>query len=78
MIVFTITNDVTDEVYVGTTTVSIEERWNQYQEAAKLDHTAARLYKDIRDFGAKSFSLSEYAAAYDREDLKDLLKKLVY
>ena len=72
MIVFTITNDVTDEVYVGTTTVSIEERWNQYQEAAKLDHTAARLYKDIRDFGAKSFSLSEYAAAYDREDLKDL------
>jgi len=72
LIVFTITNDVTDEVYVGTTKVSIEERWKQYQEAAKLDHTAARLYKDIRDFGAKSFSVSEYAVAFDREDQKDL------
>ena len=72
MIVFTITNDVTDEVYVGTTIDSVEERWKQYQEAAALDHTAARLFKDIRDFGAKSFSPTEYAVAFDREDLKDL------
>lgn len=72
LIVFTITNDVTDEVYVGTTKDSVEERWKQYQEAAQLDHTAARLFKDIRDFGAKSFTASEYAVAFDREDLKDL------
>ena len=72
MIVFTITNDVTDEVYVGTTKDSVEERWKQYQEAAKLDHTAARLFKDIRDFGAEKFTVSEFAAAYDREDLKDM------
>lgn len=72
MIVFTITNDVTDEVYVGTTKDSVEERWKQYQEAAKLDHTAARLFKDIRDFGAEKFTISEFAAAYDREDLKDM------
>jgi hypothetical protein len=75
LIVFTITNDVTDEVYVGTTKDSVEERWKQYQEAAALDHTAARLFKDIRDFGAKSFSPSEYAVAYDREDLKDLFEE---
>lgn len=75
MIVFTITNDVTDEVYVGTTKDSVEERWQQYQEAAKLDHTAARLFKDIRDFGAKSFTASEYAVAFDREDLKDLFEE---
>ncbi len=72
MIVFTLTNDVTDEVYVGTTKDSVDERWKQYQEAAKLDHTATRLFKDIRDFGAKSFTASEYAVAFDREDLKDL------
>ena len=77
MIVFTITNNVTDEVYVGTTNVSVEERWMQYQEAAKLDHTAARLFKDIRDFGAKSFSTTEYAVAYDREDLKDLFDEAI-
>jgi hypothetical protein len=75
LIVFTITNDVTDEVYVGTTKDSVEERWKQYQEAAQLDHTAARLFKDIRDFGAKSFTASEYAVAFDREDLKDLFEE---
>ncbi len=75
MIVFTITNEVTDEVYVGTTKDSVDERWKQYQEAAKLDHTAARLFKDIRDFGAKSFTPAEYAVAYDREDLKDLFEE---
>ena len=75
LIVFIITNDVTDEVYVGTTRDSVEERWKQYQEAAELDHTAARLFKDIRDFGAKSFTPSEYAVAFDREDLKDLIEE---
>ena len=75
LIVFIITNDVTDEVYVGTTKDSVEERWKQYQEAAALDHTAARLFKDIRDFGAKSFTPSEYAVAFDREDLKDLFEE---
>ncbi|MEH6450124.1 MAG: GIY-YIG nuclease family protein [Oleispira sp.] len=75
LIVFTITNDVTDEVYVGTTKDSVDERWKQYQEAAELDHTAARLFKDIRDFGVKSFTPSEYAVAFDREDLKDLFEE---
>jgi hypothetical protein len=75
LIVFTITNDVTDEVYVGTTKDSVDERWKQYQEAAALDHTAARLFKDIRDFGAKSFTPAEYAVAFDREDLKDLFEE---
>ncbi len=75
MIVFTLTNDVTDEVFVGTTKDSVEERWKQYQDAAKLDHTAARLFKDIRDYGADKFTISEYAAAYDREDLKDMFEE---
>ena len=77
MIVFTLTNDITDEVYVGTTKISVEERWKQYQEAAKLDHTAARLFKDIRDFGADKFTASEYAVAYDREDLKDMFEEAI-
>lgn len=72
LIVFTITNDVTDEVYVGTTKDSVEERWQQYQESAIIDHKAARLFKDIRDFGAKNFTVTEYAVAYDREDMKDM------
>lgn len=62
-------------MYVGTTKISVEERWKQYQEAAKLDHTAARLFKDIRDFGADKFTASEYAVAYDREDLKDMFEE---
>jgi hypothetical protein len=75
LIVFIITNNVTNEVYVGTTKDSVAERWQQYQEAVELDPTAARLFKDIRDFGAKSFTPSEYAVAFDREDLKDLFEE---
>jgi hypothetical protein len=75
LIVFIITNNVTNEVYVGTTKDSVEERWKHYQQAAELDPTAARLFKDIRDFGAKSFTPSEYAVAFDREDLKDLFEE---
>lgn len=75
MIVFTIINDVTDEAYIGTTKDSVENRWLQYQEAAKQDQTSARLFKDIRDFGAEKFTVSEYSVAYDREDLKDMFEE---
>ena len=71
MIVFTITNTVTDEVFVGTTKDSAEERWKQFVTAHTQD-LKVKLYKDIRDFGVKAFEVDEYAVAFDRADLKDL------
>ena len=73
MIVFTVTNTVTDEVFVGTTKDSAAERWQQLVDAHTLG-ISSKLYKDIRDFGEKAFQVQEYAVAYDREDLKDLFE----
>lgn len=75
MIVFTITNDITQQVFVGTTKDSVDERWKQLQSAAEEDYKAAAFFKDIRDFGARNFTASEYAVAYDRQDLKDLFEE---
>ena len=71
MIVFTITNTVTDEVFVGTTKDSVEERWSQFV-AAHTQDLKVKLYKDIRDYGVKAFEVDEYAVAFDRADQKDL------
>ncbi|MGB1239864.1 MAG: GIY-YIG nuclease family protein [Pseudomonadales bacterium] len=74
MIVYTIANSVTDTVYVGTTTSSVEERWAQLQLAAELA-IKAPLYKDIRDFGSDCFTVEEYAVADSREALGELFEE---
>ncbi len=71
MLVFTITNNVTEEVWVGTCKDSSDERFEQFQEAMALG-IKAQIYKDLRDFGVQNFTVEDYAIAEDRDDLKDL------
>ncbi|ROR94764.1 hypothetical protein EDC56_3907 [Sinobacterium caligoides] len=71
MIVFTITNQHTNEVYVGTARNTAEEKWKQYlsSTAAGLDFP---LYNDIRDYGSDAFQVSEWAFADSMEELTTL------
>ena len=71
MLVYTITNNITEEVWVGTCKDSSDERFEQFQEAMALG-IKAQIYKDLRDFGVQNFTVEDYAVAEDREDLKDL------
>ena len=71
MIVFTITNNITDDVWVGTCKDSSDERFQQFQEAMALG-IKHRFYKDLSDFGVQNFTVDDYAVAEDRADLKDL------
>lgn len=71
MLVFTITNNITEEVWVGTCKDSSDERFDQLQEAMALG-IKAQLYKDFRDFGIQNFTVEDFAVAFDREELKDL------
>lgn len=71
MIVFTITNNITDDVWVGTCKDSSDERFQQFQEAMALG-IKHRFYKDLSDFGVQNFTVEDYAVAEDRNDLKDL------
>lgn len=71
MIVFTLTNQINDDVWVGTTRETSAERFEAYKEA--LYHGIKhQFYKDLRDFGVENFILDDYAVAEDRDDLKEL------
>ena len=71
MIVFTITNQNTNEVYVGTARNTAEEKWEQYLSSthAGLDFP---LYNDIRDYGSEAFTVCEWAFADSLEELAAL------
>jgi hypothetical protein len=71
MLVFTITNNVTEDVWVGTCKDSSDERFQQFQEAVALG-IKATFYKDLRDFGVQNFTVEDYAVAHDREELRDI------
>lgn len=68
MIVFTVTNKVTQQVYVGTTRESADDRWSQLVLAASLPLDFP-LYEDIRQYGAHNFDVQEWAEASSREEL---------
>ena len=76
MIVYTLTNTITEQVFVGTTTDSATERWEQIQAALPLG-LEGKIYKEIRDLGADSFVLKDFAVAYDRDDMKELFKEAI-
>lgn len=71
MLVFTLTNNVTDEVWVGTCKDSSEERFTQFKNAMTLG-IKAQIYKDLRDYGVNNFSVADFAMASDREELAEL------
>lgn len=72
MLVYTLTNNITGDVWVGTCKDSSDERFMQFQEAMALG-VKEKIYKDLRDFGVQNFTVEDYALAYDREELKDIL-----
>ncbi|NVK37242.1 MAG: GIY-YIG nuclease family protein [Gammaproteobacteria bacterium] len=71
MLVYTLTNNITGDVWVGTCKDSSDERFMQLQEAMALG-IKAQIYKDLRDFGVQNFTVEDYAVAYDRDELKDI------
>lgn len=71
MLVYTLTNNITNDVWVGTCKDSSDERFNQLQEAMALG-IKAQIYKDLRDFGVENFTVEDYAFAEDRQELKDI------
>lgn len=76
MIIFTITNSITDQVYVGSTRDTTDSRWEQILVAAEtgLEHP---LYTDIREHNPQNFIISEWAIAEDLKDLRELTKEAI-
>ncbi|WP_211826604.1 GIY-YIG nuclease family protein [Kistimonas asteriae] len=71
MIIFTITNKITNQVYVGNTRNDLYSQWQKMVTAAEqqLDYP---LYKDIRVHGADNFSVEVYDYVDTREELAEV------
>ncbi len=73
MIVFTITNTITEQLYVGTSREDLDRRWEVILKAAEAG-VEADLYDDIRQHGMDSFAISEWAFAEDTAELRELMQ----
>ncbi len=71
MIIFTITNKITNQVYVGNTRNDLDDQWQKMVAAAEqqLDYP---LYKDIRVHGTDNFSVDVYDYVETREELAEV------
>ena len=76
MIIFTITNKVTGQIYVGSTRNDLECQWAKIQAATEqgLDFP---LYRAIRTHGEDAFEVEEWDRAEDRQELLELEEEAI-
>lgn len=71
LIIFTITNNITDQVYVGNTRNDLESQWDKMVAAAEQNMNFP-LYQEIRHYGCDSFQVEEWDCTDDRSELAQL------
>ena len=55
MIIYKITNLINNKIYIGLTTCSLKERWNNHRHCAKSD--PRHLYCSMRKYGIENFKI---------------------
>lgn len=55
--VYKITNTVTNKIYIGYTSLSIEDRWNQHKFDALKQESNRKFYNAIRKYGTEVWNL---------------------
>ena len=55
MIIYKITNLINNKIYIGLTTVSLKERWNNHKHCVKSD--PRHLYCSMRKYGIENFKI---------------------
>jgi hypothetical protein len=71
LIIFTITNTVSNQVYVGSTRNDIDHHWETLLIAAESG-VEAELYEDIRSSGANCFTFTEWGFAENLSEAREL------
>lgn len=67
-VIYKITNKINGWVYIGETTLSIEERFKTHIKTSKRSDGKgdALLYEDMRKYGVENFSIEQIDECYDR------------
>lgn len=73
--IYKIVNNINQKVYIGKTTKSIEERWQEHQSDAFRQRNENRpLYKAIKKYGIENFSIE----LIEECDISDLSNREIY
>ena len=76
MIIFTVTSNITGQVYVGSTRNELESQWEKMVAAAQQDLDYP-LYREIRINGEDAFVVEEWDRAEDRQELLELEQEAI-
>lgn len=70
MVIYKITNIITNKVYIGKTGGTLTERWWGHKAKSKDEKAISKLYRSMRKHGIENFKIEEIEKAYDINDLK--------
>jgi hypothetical protein len=70
MVIYKITNIITNKVYIGKTGGTLMERWNGHKAKCRDGKTISKLYRSMRKHGIENFKIEEIEKANDINDLK--------
>ncbi|AMO57799.1 hypothetical protein GZ77_13080 [Endozoicomonas montiporae] len=76
MIIFTVTSNITGQVYVGSTRNELESQWERMVAAAQQDLDYP-LYREIRINGEDAFTVDEWDRAENRQELLELEQEAI-
>lgn len=70
MIIYKITNNKNTKIYIGLTSVSLQERWTNHKSNARNSKVyKSALYSAMRKYGITSFSIEQIDTATSLEEL---------
>lgn len=75
-IVYELTNKVTNEKYIGVTTVSVKSRMSDHKGKANAG-VKGKLYESIATYGIENFEVKEIDTTYSDEELAQLEKQYI-
>lgn len=71
-IIYKITNNITNKVYIGQTRFSVEKRFTAHVKAALRRQTSyTHIQLAIRKYGPNNFSIIQIDEAYSQEELNE-------
>lgn len=73
--IYKIYNDINDKIYIGQTTLTVEERWKQHLSSTKYYQDNMILHKAMRKYGVDKFYISTVEVVCEITKL-ELLNKL--
>lgn len=68
MIIYKITNNINNKVYIGKTKNTLEKRWKQHCSKARRNRSNAEFQKAILEFGPESFRIEQIDVASTDEE----------